>query len=266
VFGPVGTYLGRGIVGGHLFSWEHAGVRTAELALRVLHGANPRDVPPSGENLCSWIFDARQLKRWGIRESALPPGSAVRFREPSLWRQHPWGVLGVILFILAETALIVGLVLESRRHRRAQEQRRLLSAIVESSNDAIIGIDTETRIVSWNTGAQNVFGYTAEEAIGHGADLLVPPDRLNEARSAFEATMAGRTVAPFETVRLRKDGSPVEVSITDSPIRDPWGKIVGTSPAGHHRAQAHGGGTAEERRAPDIGFLCDDRGRRALRG
>jgi PAS domain S-box-containing protein len=228
VFSPVGVPGPRHRR--HLFSWEHAGVRTAELALRVLHGANPRDVPPSSEDLCSWMFDARQLKRWGIRESALPPGSAVRFREPSLWRQHPWGVLGVILFILAETALVVGLVFERRQRQRAQEQqRRLLSAIVESSNDAIIGIDTETRIVSWNTGAQNVFGYTAEEAIGHGADLLVPPDRLNEARSAFEATMAGRTVAPFETVRLRKDGSPVEVSITDSPIRDPWGEIVGIS-------------------------------------
>jgi PAS domain S-box-containing protein len=229
VFGPVATYLGRGIVGGHLFSWEEAGVRTAELALRVLHGANPRDVPPYSENLCSWMFDARQLKRWGIRESALPPGSAVRFREPSLWREHPWGVLGVILFILAETALIVGLAIERRRRLRAQEQQRLLSAIVESSNDAVIGIDTERRIVNWNRGAQNMFGYTAEEAIGRSADLLVPPDHLNEAHSAFEGAMAGRAVAPFETVRLRKDGSPLDVSISDSPIRDARGRIIGIS-------------------------------------
>ena len=229
VFGPVETYLGRAIVGGHLFSWESAGVRAAGLALRVLHGARPRDLPPTGENLCSWMFDARQLKRWGIRERDLPPGSEVRFREPSLWRQHPWGVLGVILFILAETALIVLLVVERRQRRRAQEQQRLLSAIVASSNDAIIGIDTEKRIVSWNLGAQNIFGYAAVEAIGRSAEILVPPQSLQEATSAFEVTMAGRVVASFESVRLRKDGSAVDVSISDSPIRNSRGKIVGIS-------------------------------------
>jgi len=229
VFGPSETYLGHGIVGGYLFNWENAGVRAAGLALRVLHGASPRDVPPPSEDLSSWMFDARQLKRWSIRERALPPGSEVRFREPSLWREHPWAVLGIMLFILAETALLVGLAFERRQRRRAQTQQRLLSAIVESSNDAIIGIDTERRIVSWNRGAQSVFGYAPEEAIGRSAEILVPPQRQQEATSAFEATMVGHTVAPFETVRLRKDGSPVDVSVSDSPIRDSRGKIIGIS-------------------------------------
>jgi two-component system sensor kinase FixL len=74
-----------------------------------------------------------------------------------------------------------------------------------------------------------VFGYTAEETIGRSADLLVPPDRTQEAHSAFEGAMAGRAVAPFETVRLRKDGSPLDVSISDSPIRDARAKIIGIS-------------------------------------
>jgi PAS domain S-box-containing protein len=229
VFGPVGTYLGRGIVGGHLLSWEEAGVRTAELALRVLHGAHPRDVPPSSENLCSWMFDARQLKRWGIRESALPAGSQVLFRPLSLWRQHPWGVLGTILFILFETALVVVLVFERRQRQQAQSQERLFSAIVASSNDAVIGIDAEKHIVTWNRGAQKVFGYAPEEAIGRSVEILVPPERQQEATSAFEVTIAGREVAPFETVRLRKDGSPVHVSINDSPIYDRKGRIIGIS-------------------------------------
>jgi PAS domain S-box-containing protein len=229
VFSVSVTYLGHGIVGGRLFDWEKAGVWAARLALQVLHGANPRDVPPSSEDLSSWMFDARQLKRWGIRESALPAGSQLLFKPPSLWREHPWGVLGIVLFILAETALIVGLVFERRQRQRAREQQRLLSAIVESSNDAIIGIDTERRIVSWNKGAQNVFGYAPEEAIGHSADLLVPPQRLQEATSAFEGAMAGRAVVPFETVRLRKDGTLADVSINDSPIHDQKGRIIGIS-------------------------------------
>jgi PAS domain S-box-containing protein len=229
VFSLSTTYLGRGIVGGRLFNWEAAGTQAAGLALRVLHGTNPRDLAPHSEGLSSWMFDARQLKRWGIRESALPAGSQVFFKPPSLWHEHPWGVLGTLLFILAETTLIVALVFERRRRQRAQEQQRLLSAIVESSNDAVIGIDAERRIVTWNRGAQNVFGYTAEEAIGHSAEILVPPQLLQEGISAFEDTMAGHTVAPFETVRLRKDGSPVEVSVNDSPIRGPRGKIIGIS-------------------------------------
>jgi PAS domain S-box-containing protein len=229
VFGLAETHLGHGIVGGHLFNWEDAGVRAAGFALRVLHGASVRDIPPSSEGLSSWMFDARQLKRWGIRESALPPGSEVRFKEPSLWREHPWAVIGTILLILAETALLVGFAFEWHRRRRAQAQQRLLSAIVESSNDAVIGIDTERRIVTWNRGAQNMFGYTAGEAIGRSAEILVPPQHRQEAASAFEGAMAGRTVAPFETVRLRKDGSSVEVSISDSPIYDRKGKIIGIS-------------------------------------
>jgi len=243
VFGPVGTYLGRGIVGGHVFSWEEAGFRVAALALRVLHGARPTAIPASSEDLCSWIFDARQLKRWGIRESALPAGSQLLFKPPSLWREHPWLVVGAIVFFLLETALIVGLVFERRQRLQAREQQRLLSAIVESSNDAVIGIDTERRIVTWNQGAQKIFGYAPEEIIGCGADTLVPPQRLREASSAFERVMTGRTVAPFETIRLRKDGSPVDVSINDSPIYDQKGRIIGISSTQrditeHKRAQA----------------------------
>ncbi len=229
VFGPVGTYLGHGIVGGHLFSWEAAGVRAAGLALQVLHGANPRDVPPPSGDLSTWMFDARQLRRWGIRESALHAGSQVLFKPPSLWREHPWLMICAIVFFLFETALIGALVVGLRHRRRAQGQQQLLSAIVESSNDAVIGIDTEKRIVSWNRGAQSVFGYAPEEAIGRSAELLVPPDHLQEATSAFDGVMAGRTVAPFETVRLRKAGSPVDVSISDSPIRDARGRIIGIS-------------------------------------
>ena len=229
VFGPAETFLGRGIVGGHLFSWEDAGARAAGLALRVLHGTSPRDLPPSSEGLSSWLFDARRLKRWGIPESALPPGSEVRFKEASLWREHPWLTLGAVLFSIAETLLLAGLVVERLGRRRAEETQRLLSAIVESSNDAIIAISPDRRIVSWNNGAVRLFGYDAAEVTGGEVDLLVPPDRLHEAHSAFEGAMAGGTVTPFETVRVRKDGTLVDVSINDSPIRDRKGRIVGIS-------------------------------------
>ncbi len=229
VFGSFETYLGGGIVGGFLYSFHDAGRRTADLALRVLHGEKPGELTPSVEGLSLPMFDARQLARWGIRESALPPGSVVRFRQPSLWREHPWLVLGTLLFFLAETGLVVGLVVERRRRQRAEETHKLLSAMVESSNDAVIGIAPDKRITSWNKGAQAIFGYAAEEVMGRDVDLLVPLDRLGEAHSAFDEVMAGGAITPFETVRLRKDGTLADLSINDSPIHDQKGRIMGIS-------------------------------------
>ena len=229
VFSTAQSFLGHGIVGGHLDSFEKAGVRAAEYGLRVLHGERTRDVPRSVDDLSTWMFDARELKRWGIRESALPAGSVVRFRQPSLWREHPWLVLGTLLFFLAETGLVVGLVVERRRRRSAEERHSLLSAIVESSNDAVIGIAPDRRITSWNKGAQAIFGYAVEEVMGRNVDILVPLDRLGEAHSAFDEVMAGGAITPFETVRLRKDGTLADLSINDSPIHDQKGRIRGIS-------------------------------------
>ncbi len=229
IFGPSETYLGRGVVGGHLYNWDGAGGRAAELALRVLHGADPATIPPSGAGLSEPRFDARQLRRWGIPERRLPAGSKVFFRQPSLWREHPWGVAGTILLLVAESGLVVALVIERRGRKLAQRKERLLSAIVESSNDAVIGTDAGRRIVSWNPGATSVFGYGAEEVVGRDADLLVPAHLVGEAHLAFDTVLDGGAVAPFETIRLKKGGSPVHVSISDSPIRDPRGRIIGVS-------------------------------------
>jgi len=231
VFGPTETYLGRGIVGGDLLDWEKVGLQAAGLARRVLHGADPSTLPPSGAGLSSWIFDARELDRWGIRESALPPGSEVRFRGPSLWREHPWGAAAALALILVEAVLIGTLAFERRLRRQAQQQQWLLSAIVESSNDAVAGLDADGRIVSWNRGAESLFGYTADEIVGRDGNLLVPPSLREEAHAAFRAVLAGGAAPPFETIRLKKGGAKVHVSVSDSPIRDTRGRIVGVSSA-----------------------------------
>ncbi|NVO05819.1 MAG: diguanylate cyclase [Rhodoferax sp.] len=102
-------------------------------------------------------------------------------------------------------------------------------AIIESSDDAIISKTLDGRVTSWNRGAEQVFGYRAEEMLGQSLLLLFPPDRVDEERFIVERLLLGEKVDHFETVRLRKDGSPVHVSVTISPIRDANGHIVGAS-------------------------------------
>src|ERR1700680_2740327 len=104
-----------------------------------------------------------------------------------------------------------------------------LAAIVESSDDAIVSKDLSGIITSWNSGAERLFGYTAEEIVGRSITTLIPPDRLNEEDLVLAEIRRGQRVEPFETVRWRKDGTVVNVSVTVSPIRDATGTIVGAS-------------------------------------
>jgi PAS domain S-box-containing protein len=104
-----------------------------------------------------------------------------------------------------------------------------LAAIVESSDDAIVSKTLDGIITSWNPAAERLFGYTAEEVIGRPISILAPPDRENEMPANLERIRRGERVDRYETVRRRKDGSLVDISLTVSPIRDETGRIVGAS-------------------------------------
>jgi PAS domain S-box-containing protein len=113
--------------------------------------------------------------------------------------------------------------------KRAEQNSNLLSSIVESSEDAIVSKNLNGRILSWNRGAERVFGYRADEAIGQSIEMLIPPDRLQEEPQIIERMKRGERVEHFETVRVRKDGRRIHVSLTISPLRDSEGRIVGAS-------------------------------------
>ena len=103
------------------------------------------------------------------------------------------------------------------------------AAIVESSDDAILSKDLNGVITSWNGGAQRLFGYTAEEAVGRSVTIIIPTDRLDEEPVILERVRRGERIDHYETVRQRKDGSLVDISLTVSPIKDEKGEIVGAS-------------------------------------
>ena len=112
---------------------------------------------------------------------------------------------------------------------RSASAIKRLAAIVESSEDAIVSKSLDGVITSWNNGAQRIFGYTAEEVVGKPITILIPPDRPDEEATILQRLPRGERIDHFETVRRRKDGSLVDVSLTVSPVRDAEGRIVGAS-------------------------------------
>ena len=102
-------------------------------------------------------------------------------------------------------------------------------AIIESSDDAILSKNRDGLILSWNRGAERLFGFTSEEAVGRPVTIIIPADRLGEEPSILEKIHRGQRIEHFETVRQRQDGSFIDISLTVSPIRNSHGKIVGAS-------------------------------------
>jgi PAS domain S-box-containing protein len=113
--------------------------------------------------------------------------------------------------------------------REAERNASLLASIVESSDDAIVSKNLEGIITSWNQGAERLFGYTAAEVIGNSINMLIPPDHIDEEPRILERLGRGERIDHFETIRVRKDGSRLNVSLTISPVKDAHGLVVGAS-------------------------------------
>jgi two-component system, cell cycle sensor histidine kinase and response regulator CckA len=118
---------------------------------------------------------------------------------------------------------------QRRDRRQAEAISAYLASIVQSCDDAIVGKTLDGIVVSWNAGAERMYGYTADEMIGHSISILIPSYRPDELPGIFNKIKRGEGVDGFETVRLRKNGTPIEVSLTISPIRDSTGHVVGAS-------------------------------------
>jgi len=128
----------------------------------------------------------------------------------------------IVTAIAAQAAIAID---NAQLYRAAQR----LAAIVESSDDVIISKDLNGIIASWNKGAERIFGYTADEVIGKPVTILMPPDRLNEEPGILDRVRRGERIDHYETVRRRKDGALIHISLAVSPIRDSKGNVIGAS-------------------------------------
>lgn len=122
-----------------------------------------------------------------------------------------------------------GLQRDVTARKRIEKDTARLAAIVESSDDAIISKDLDGIIRSWNKAAERIFGYSADEVVGRSITILIPASRLDEEPRILERIRQGGSVDHFETIRLRKDGTPLNISLTVSPIRNEEGEIIGAS-------------------------------------
>jgi len=126
-------------------------------------------------------------------------------------------------------ARIVELLRQAKAGVREGEAQARLAAIVESSDDAIVSKTLQGIIMTWNKGAERIFGYTAAEVVGKAINIIIPPDRQHEEPKILERLGRGERVDHFETIRMRKDGRLINVSVTISPVRDATGRIIGAS-------------------------------------
>lgn len=130
---------------------------------------------------------------------------------------------------LADRRLFTGFVRDITERKAAEKALTYYAVLVESSDDAIIGKTLEGNITSWNRGAEQVFGYSREEMIGKSITILIPEDRQSEEPQILAKIRSGESVDHYETIRRRKDGRLIDISVTVSPIRDKDGNIIGAS-------------------------------------
>src|SRR5215469_439839 len=129
----------------------------------------------------------------------------------------------------AEGILVTSAIRDITERKMAEESQLRLAAIVESSDDAIISKNLDAIIMSWNTGAQRLFGYTDAEAIGQPITMLIPSELRDEEKRILDKLRAGERIEHFDTIRVTKAGNRVNVSLTISPIKDTGGKTIGFS-------------------------------------
>jgi len=217
------------------WAWQVAGgdaVHLSEEWYRI-YGFDPENGPPAFEECRQRTHPEDRAKWQGAIDRAIAEKSEyeVEFRIllPHGSVKHIHTVGHPVLNASGDLVQFVGSSTDITERKWAEQATRLLAAIVESSHDAIVSKSLNGVITSWNKGAERLFGYTAEEAVGQNITLIIPPERRDEERTIVEQLTRGERVDNFETVRMRKDGSLLDVSLTISPMKDASGRVVGAS-------------------------------------
>ena len=356
IYGIFSSFVGRGVVGGSVADLREVGRILGRNAASVLNGQGAEHIAVTSGDFQRYVFDWPQLRRWGISEEQLPPGSSVLHWQTSPWQLYRWRIFSLFALVAIE-AFLIALLLHTRAKQKQVEARLLqkqeelseaqrlarigswqwepstdalswsdtlydvfgvdrstvlvfkgqekffspeswerltkavdsafqsgapyelslqairsdgkkvwltlrgelvretngrvvkmrgtmqdvtegrqlqevlmkYAAIVESSNDAIISQDLSGTIVTWNRGAQHTFGFTQDEAIGRPMSIIIPPSMREQHETMMSKVKAGERVRGYQAVRINKQGNELKVEITNSPIKDSQGTIIGCS-------------------------------------
>ena len=235
VYGFVDQYLGRGIVGGKLYSLERHGEEAAALVLRILAGERAGSIAPVSSASARPMFDARELARWKISERRLPEGSEVRFRPATLWSQHRAAVAAVAIAAL-EAALIGGLLVQRSRLRRAglelRESEGRFRAMADSTPAMIWLADPEGRLTFVNRSWLAFAGGTNAEVAGERWISRVHPDDAGLCDAIDDTNPGRRREAVVECRMRRYDGEYRWVQCSTVPRVAPGGELLGSIGSG----------------------------------
>ena len=214
IFGQYDYQLGGGIVGGPLLSVHALSRKTAEVAAQILGGASPGDIKTPPQKLGEPEFDWRELQRWGVRQADLPPDSTISFREPTLWEQYRWYILAVAGFAGLQGILIVGLLLNRLRLRRAHDRLR-----TSEEEMSLAAIAAKLRFWVWDIPRDEVRASESDWSSGNWysahpvhfdqfIDVVHPDDRASLRQAVREALEGDgryeteyRVMSPDSTVR-----------------------------------------------------------------
>ena len=200
--------LGNGTVGGYLVSFAAIGKSVAQMAVRVLNGEKPQDIPVA-KSANTYMFDWRALHRWGLKESDLPPGSVVRNRQPTVWELYWRYIVGGIVLLLFQTLLIFGLVRQRERRRKTETELNLtndrLRQAMEAGKTLGWDWDVKTGRDRWFGDLQTIFGIQSNSYSGRVEDfhrLVHPEDRALVGKAVADARQSRKPyAAEFRVVR-----------------------------------------------------------------
>jgi signal transduction histidine kinase len=140
IVGPAETYLDNGAAGGFVLLPSAIGQSAARIAGRIINGESPSHIPITMTDAMRPVFDWRQMQRWGVSEAKLPPGSEIRFREPSAWERYQWQIVVIAAVMLLQASLIIGLLYHRRRRRAAElDARQRMAELAHMNRQATVG-------------------------------------------------------------------------------------------------------------------------------
>ena len=214
VYGFFETYLGTGIVGGYLETYQSIGATTAEVVLEILSGADVAKLPPRDSTRPGFRVDARALERWGLEQKKLPPGSTVLFDEPSLWEQHRYLISGTAAIVAFQSSIVAGLLFQRRRRRQAEgslkESEDRMTFAAAAASIGLWQFDRGTDKLWATEHCRAILDLPADTPLTRDTFLAtVHPDDRSIAARALRGTLKGgrsavtdiRIVGPHDEVR-----------------------------------------------------------------